>query len=350
MNPRENLMRAVRFESPEHIPMTFHINPACWQSYPQDVLQALMADHPFLFPGFEKTEEKIIPEFPYVARAKEPFVDDWGCLWETKQDGITGTVTKHPLQSWDAFENYTPPDPDTCSGIGPYDWSQATEDLRRAKREGRMPMGTLRHGHTFLQLCDIRGYENLIYDMADKDPRLFDLMKMIEAFNLEIVRRYIALGAEWMSYPEDLGMQRGPLLSPNQFRLFIKPSYQRLMAPAREAGCIIHMHSDGDIRDLAEDLLDLGLDVINIQDRVNTIDWIRNHLKGRVCVELDIDRQRVTLAGTPREIDDLIRKEVEELGSREGGLMMIYGLYPGLPLENIKALMDAMERYAFYFS
>jgi hypothetical protein len=29
---------------------------------------------------------------------------------------------------------------------------------------------------------------------------------------------------------------------------------------------------------------------------------------------------------------------------------MIYGLYPGIPLENVRALMDAMERYAFYFS
>ena len=31
---------------------------------------------------------------------------------------------------------------------------------------------------------------------------------------------------------------------------------------------------------------------------------------------------------------------------QEGGLMLSYGLYPGVPLENIRALMDAMERYA----
>ena len=30
--------------------------------------------------------------------------------------------------------------------------------------------------------------------------------------------------------------------------------------------------------------------------------------------------------------------------------MMIYGLYPGVPLENVKALMGAMEKYAFYYS
>jgi len=44
-----------------------------------------------------------------------------------------------------------------------------------------------------------------------------------------------------------------------------------------------------------------------------------------------------------------VREEVEKLGSREGGLMMIYGLYPGVPLENAAAVMDAMERYTAYY-
>ena len=30
--------------------------------------------------------------------------------------------------------------------------------------------------------------------------------------------------------------------------------------------------------------------------------------------------------------------------------MMIYGLYPGVPLENVRALMDAMEKYAAYYA
>jgi hypothetical protein len=69
-----------------------------------------------------------------------------------------------------------------------------------------------------------------------------------------------------------------------------------------------------------------------------------------VCIELDIDRQEVTPKGRPEDIDALIREEVERLGRREGGLMMIYGLYPGVPLENVAALMDAMERHAICFS
>jgi len=67
-------------------------------------------------------------------------------------------------------------------------------------------------------------------------------------------------------------------------------------------------------------------------------------------IDLDIDRQRITRFGTPAEIDALIRKEVKKLGSAQGGLMMVFGLYPGTPLENVKALMDVMKRSATYYS
>jgi uroporphyrinogen decarboxylase len=125
---------------------------------------------------------------------------------------------------------------------------------------------------------------------------------------------------------------------------------QGLRAPTRAAGCVVHMHSDGDVRALAEDLLDCGVDVLNLQDLVNGIDWIREHLTGRLCVDLDVDRQQVTRFGTPAEIDALIRTEVETLGDPAGGLMLHHGLMPGLPLENVRALMDAMEAYATFYS
>jgi uroporphyrinogen-III decarboxylase len=105
------------------------------------------------------------------------------------------------------------------------------------------------------------------------------------------------------------------------------------------------MHSDGCIRELVDDILECGVDVLNLQDTVNGIDWIRSRLAGKICLEIDIDRQDITRFGTPAQIDDLIRQEVKALGSKRGGLMFIYGLYPGIPIENIRATMDAMQKY-----
>ncbi len=349
MTKRENMLRAIRFEGPDYIPMSFHINAACWHHYNQNALQDLMEAHPFLFPGFRR-EDTVTPRYGLTQRKDDPYTDPWGCVWETTDDGITGSVHQHPLKDWATFNDYKAPDPDTTDGTGPIDWKSIRTRVARQKQNGELVGAGLPHGHTFLRLQDIRGYENLIFDMMDEEPRLSKLIEMVEAFNYQFVLKWMELEPDMMSYPEDLGMQVGPMLSPDSFRKYIKPVYQRLMKPARDQGCIVHMHSDGDIRTLVDDLIDGGVEIINLQDLVNSIDWIAEKFAGRICVDLDIDRQNITARGTPEQIDSLIREEVTKLGGKAGGLMMIHGLYPGVPLENIKALMDAMEKYATYYS
>ena len=342
-----NLLRAVRFERPDTIPMTFHINDACWHHYPQDALNQLMAEHQFLFPDYQPFEDNFTPDYLPNARVGQPYTDPWGCVWESTDNGIVGTVTHHPLADWANLENYTPPDPTHGDGMGNYLGSalyDATNQYRRLKK------ASLRHGHTFLQLCDLRGYENLMFDMADDEPRLWQLIEMVEQFNLALIHRDLDAGARWMGYPEDLGMQLGPMIAPVHFRKYIQPVYRRLMAPARDIDCVVHMHCDGQLHTMIEDIIESGVEVLNLQDHVNGIDWIAEHVKGRICIDLDIDRQDTTVNGTPADIDALIRREVEQLGSKEGGLTMIYGMYPGTPLENAHAVADAMERYAGHFS
>lgn len=329
--------------------MAFKINGACWHHYDQHDLQDLMEAHPFLFPGFCR-KDVVTPNHSLTQRKDAPYTDPWGCVWETTEDGITGSVHRHPLKDWAAFEKFRAPDPNRTDGTHPVDWNGVRAMVDRQKRDGDLVCGGLPHGHTFLRLQDLRGYEDLLLDMFDEEPRLQDLIEMVGRFNHEYVMKWLALMPDMFKYPEDLGMQVGPMLSPESFRKFIKPVYQRLMKPARDQGCIVHMHSDGDIRMLVDDVIDGGVEVINLQDLVNGIDWIASRFAGKTCIDLDIDRQRITARGTPEQINALIREEVEKLGSRRGGLMMTYGLYPGVPLKNVEALMNAMEKYAVHFS
>lgn len=351
MTERENLLRTVHFEKPDYIPATYHINSSCWDHYPQDRLQDLMEAHPILFPDFEREPEPVTVDHPSWVRAGEPYTDPWGCVWKTAYSGIMGAVIKHPLESWNALETYTPPDPDKTTHWGPIDWGTEAVNVGPAISQTALSNGEIGHGHTWLRLIDIRGYQNVLFDMADGEPRLWKLIEMLDEFNLGLVNNYLTYGkTEWMGYAEDLGMQQGPMLSPEQFRTYIKPSYRRIMKPAIEADNIIHVHADGDLRLLTEDLIEIGVQVINLQDLVNGTAWIEENLKGKICIDLDIDRQNITVHGTPERIDELIQDEVRRLGSREGGLMLIYGLYPGTPLENAWAVADAMEKYYTYYN
>lgn len=71
MTRRENILRAVRFEHPEVIPMHFHLGAACWHHYPQDALKELLASHPLLVPDYEPPAGEVEPDYAPYQRAGE---------------------------------------------------------------------------------------------------------------------------------------------------------------------------------------------------------------------------------------------------------------------------------------
>jgi hypothetical protein len=104
------------------------------------------------------------------------------------------------------------------------------------------------------------------------------------------------------------------------------------------------MHTDGHVVEILPDLIDCGADVLNPQVGANGLDSLARECKGRVCIDLDLDRQMFPFC-TPDDIDDHIREAVEVLGSPEGGLWLKAELGPDIPLENMDAVCTAMEKY-----
>jgi hypothetical protein len=346
MTERENLIRAYRFQKPERIPIRFNIPQENWRLYRHE-LENIVLKHTILFPNFKKGSIDYDNQWMNPKnKGGTVFTDPWGCVYEPKEDDVPCYVSKHPLETWDKFSSFLPPDPT----MDPINWKEKETRVKELEAKGECFWASLPHGHLFLLLQDIRGYENIILDMCDENQNLLKLIKMIENYSMFFVEKYISLGVNIMCYPEDLGAQDRPMISPAHFRKYIKPSYKQLMLPAKNADVLIHMHSDGYLWDLIDDIIDCGVDIINLQDLVNGIDKIEKNLKNRIAIDLDIDRQQITRFGKPKDIDELIKEEVVKLGSKEGGLSLYFGLYSGASLENVDAIMTAMEKYSFYYS
>ena len=141
----------------------------------------------------------------------------------------------------------------------------------------------------------------------------------------------------------------GPLIGPAMFRKWMTPAYERLIAPCRERGILVSLHSDGNIMPLMDEFQFAGVNIINPQDLCNGIDNLVSEVKGRACINLDIDRQTVVPFGTPEAIHDLIEEEVRKLGSLRGGLSMVCGIYPPTPPENVEAVCSALEEFRTYW-
>ena len=339
MNRRENYLRTINFNNPQRIIMNCYINPSCFEFYDKKTIIDIMSRHKKLFSYSDRLLAKFPPIYAINARVNRPYIDNWGCKWETTTNGITGTVTQHPLADLSKIDQYVVPKVKKYSSL-------LKGAFTIGKKLGIMSELGLPHGHTFLRLCDICGYENLMYAMCDEDENFLKLLKIVEDYNVNSVINMAKMKPDIISLPEDLGMQVGPMLSPAHFKKYIKPIYKKMISHIDTKQTTIHMHSDGDVRLLFDDIIETGVRIINLQDATNGIDWIEKNVAGKYAIELDIDRR---LPWKASEINGVIKNYIERLSTKKGGLMFKFGLYGGLPYDKIEAIMDAMENNIFYY-
>jgi len=206
------------------------------------------------------------------------------------------------------------------------------------------------HGFLYLRLQYLRGFENLMLDIAELRPELLELIDTVTDYWSEVVHRWLDIGVDVVQLADDLGHQTSLPMRPDTWRRLILPAYKRLIAPCRDQGVEVYLHTDGYILDIIPDLIDAGVTVLNTQDLVNGIGNLKRLAWGKAAIDLDIDRQDITAFGTPAQIDQHIATCVRTLGSPTGGLMMVFGAYPGTPAENVGAVIRAMQKYHRYGS
>lgn len=327
MGLNEDRLKAMRFERPEAIPINVGALPAVWMKYREDYLDlvhrhpACFEGQPWLLPALERDlDDPIVPTF-----VEGTHVDAWGCVWTNVQRGMEAIVTGHPV---------------------------ATREAVRTLKAPEVNIG-LPHGFMFLRLADLRGFEQIMLDFATEPPELQMLIDIVLEYNLRQVDYLLGLdpvptlspGILWLG--DDLGMQHGLPISPEKWRKYLKPCYTRIFAPLRAAGYAIHMHTDGHILEIIPDLIECGVDVLNAQSRANGLDNLAAACKGKVCLNLDLDRQMFPFA-TPAELEAHVREVVEKLGSPEGGLWIEAQVSQDTTLKNIEAICVALEKYRHY--
>lgn len=294
--------------------------------------------------------EKIKSEVPNISfemakkipqRAEENiWVDKWGCKWHYPGQYLDGLVIESPLNDWDKFENYNLPDPEDY-----FDWDSLSENVKRAREQNITAEVSIEHGFLFLKLTYLRGFENFMFDIADNKKELYKLRDRIVEYWIQVVTRIIECGVDKIVFADDLGLQKSLPVKPAKWREFLKPAFGKIFKLCKENNVIVYLHTDGYVVDIIPDLIEAGVDILNVQDFVNGLDAIAHSAKGKVCIDLDIDRTKLTTFGKPEEIETHIYNCIKTLGSREGGLTAVYGAYPPTPPENITQVAVSLNKY-----
>ncbi len=279
------------------------------------------------------------------------FIDEWGIEWKKPKHGYYFDMVRHPLKnaSIEDLDDYSWPDPDNFSRY---------EGLEKKARElfnntEYAIVGNTQLGSAFELNWYLTGLERFLTDML-LNPKFIE--KLV-AISLEIQGKIIsnflnAVGnhIQILAIGDDLGMQTGPLISPDLYRRLIKPHTKKLIRSIKKrTNAKIFCHCCGSIVSFLPDFIEYGIDVIH-PVQVSAKNMNTRRLKERFGDKISfwggIDTQYVLPYGTPQDVEGEVKKRIHDLAPGGGYVLAaVHNLQRDVPPENIVAMFMAANKY-----
>jgi len=179
--------------------------------------------------------------------------------------------------------------------------------------------------------------------------QFLDKLMEIHLANLERFLAAVGGHIDIILFGDDLGMQTGPIMSPQMYCEFFKPRHKLLWNRAKELADVkVMLHCCGGVRELMPHLIEAGLDAIN-PVQISCSGMAARELKVEFGKDVTFwgggcDTQDVLPNGAPQKVREHVQKQVKIL--RPGGgfvFQQVHNILANVPTENIVAMFDAVN-------
>lgn len=294
MTSYEVVRRAIEFDGPDRLPVRFDqlgvtdVRSVCWN-------QVGTGD-----------------------RCERRTVDEWGCTWERTDVDNMGQVKGYPLEHWAALDSFKWPDPDDPSlydGIELY--LDEAEDLYCVTGIFML---------LFERMHTLHGFENTLVDLCADPERMAWLADRIVEYDLGIIRNIherVGDQIHGFSFTDDWGTEQDTFVGVELWDDFFQPRYGRIFDRCHSLGWHVWMHSCGKVNRIMDSLIDIGLDVINLQQpRALGIEEVGEQFGGRICFESLCDIQHTLPFKSDAEVREEAQLLLERWGTEQGGFIL----------------------------
>ena len=320
----------------------------------EDVLQRLKVDIRGLMPSILAGENPEITEdndYTY-------FTDPWGIGWKMpKVGGYYYDMYKHPLKgeiNKKKIDGYSWPKPAEFARLsGLKEKAKKFNEQRKAVIVGSLGGGFFELGFW------MRSFEDFYMDFA-ADPSLacylMDKLLEIRMAYWDIVLKELGDHILVVMEGQDLGEQKGTMLSPEMYRKYVKPREKKLFSHIKKIApepTYIFFHTCGSVYDVIPDLIESGVDILNpVQVSAAKMDTAR--LKKEFGKELSfwgggVDTQDILPHGTPQQVKDEVKKRIDDLAPGGGFVFnTVHNIQADVPVENLMAMWETLQEYGVY--
>lgn len=285
----------------------------------------------------------------YVGPRLRPGEDIWGVVRAPVSygEGAYDEIQHYPLATAE-----TPADLDAQRWPSPdwFDYTVLPARIRalRARRD-RTIMVT--NGNLFETSWYMRGFERMLLDLVERPALAHAILRRVTDFYKAYFQRIFAAAPgeiDLVFTADDLGSQRGLLLSLALWERTIQPYHREINTLIHAHGARIIYHSDGAIMPAVPGLIAMGIDCLQaLQFSAEGMDpvTLKACYGDRLAFQGGISVQTTLPFGTPEDVAAEVRERVRVLG-RGGGYILgpSHAIQAGTPPENILALFETALR------
>ncbi len=268
----------------------------------------------------------------------EPLGDDcyrdyFGAVWNRSRDKDIGVVKGEVLPE-PTLKGYAFPDPKAPALFADMENMDGADGLR-----------VYRIGFSlFERAWTLRGMENLMMDMIEEPGFVHELLTAIADWNLAVVEKALEYDIDAVYFGDDWGQQHGLIMGPEKWCEFVYPQLKRMYGAVRAGGKYVFIHSCGDVDELFDDLVAIGLDCFNpFQPEVMDVETLMQAYRGRLTFHGGLSTQRTLPYGTAADV----KRETEKLLAlgREGNYVFspAHAVEGDVPLENMLAFIETVK-------
>jgi hypothetical protein len=307
---KQNLLRAIRHENPHHVPYagegSFRLVDCRGRKPPREG------------------------------------IDEWGVGWaplpETYAAGAGEPLHSYPVapRAASAAELRTVSFPDARD---PSLFTNLLDgvDLAGTLAIGQHPAGIL---DRFLLLL---GMQRGLTALLSEPQASREALERIATHHADLACGYIAagVGAAWLA--DDYAGQDGPYMQPSLWRQMVLPALARVIAVYREARLPVFFHTCGQAEVFVQDLLDAGVDVLNLQSDICDLPALKARFGQKVAFWGGVPSQTLLLEA-PDDVRQRVRSIIMALAG-DGGLILAPDQPLAFPEENLSAMVEAAREF-----
>jgi uroporphyrinogen decarboxylase len=249
-----------------------------------------------------------------------------------------------PLADDSKIDSYIPPDPNN------EDMGYA-EDVIREYGEEKYICGiidcSIFEAHKYL-----RGITLSLMDLVINKEIAHKIMDMSVEYHLQLGYKLIDLGVDMLWLADDIGGEHSMLMSPDLFREMVKPKMGYMIGELkkRDKNVKVAFHSDGYIEPVINDLIEVGVDLLNpIQPESMDPAEIKKKYGSNIALWGALSTQSTLPFGTAEDVDREVKTRIETCGPGGGFLLApTHNIQLDVPMENIQSFYRAVEKYGAY--